>query len=112
MTGKPKTPTRAPMAKLRVTRLTTTQTTTAMADGSGASTDHRADEGQHRAAAAEAGEDRPGVPDHRRRARRRSPPTTARPSTTPTAAASAPLATSPAKTGRAARRPSASLAFQ
>ena len=38
ITGRPKTPTRAPMAKLLVTRLTTTHTTTATADGSGAST--------------------------------------------------------------------------
>ena len=38
ISGKPKTATRAPMAKRWVTTVTTTQTTSAMAAGSGAST--------------------------------------------------------------------------
>ena len=73
---------------------------------------HRAGEGQHAAPAAEAGEHRPGVADHRGTGAEVAQSASRPDSVTPTAAAIAPFAMSPTNTGIAARRPMVSLAFQ
>ena len=113
-TGKATKPARMPLADESVARPTATPVPIASAAGDRRQHAGGAAERRHAAPAAEAGEQRPGVSDHRRRRRRRSRATTRRDGRrrgrSPPPAA--PLATSPQSTGRAARRPSASLAFQ